>query len=188
MAISILRGVLEASATKGSTKLVLIALANRANKSGAAWPSLQTISGDCGLSVRQVRRALRQLELAGEIETTRSPGRKSSTYRLREPGHLVLVEPGQNRPPTRTNASLNPDRMSANPFKEPKDDPYARARLDGAATRALLSDALALVRSSVASRSFSPAGMDSQLQQIYPPDVARTAMLEFYRLTEGTGT
>lgn len=49
------------------TRMVAIALADRVNQDWQAWPSLADISRRTGLSTRQVRVHLRQLEAEGII-------------------------------------------------------------------------------------------------------------------------
>ena len=71
---------------KSSAKAVAFALLTRAGNKMVAWPSLKTLAGDAGLSVRCVRSCLRLLEQA-EIITTiprhRSDGsHTSNAYRF----------------------------------------------------------------------------------------------------------
>ena len=56
-------------------------LANRANRSGECWPSIPTIAQELKLSQATVRRAIRDLEREGLLETAqryRPNGGKSS--------------------------------------------------------------------------------------------------------------
>ena len=63
MSNSILTKVWQAGGLKGTAKLVLARLADRADDTGGSiYPSVQTIAEDCGLSVRAVQETLRQLE------------------------------------------------------------------------------------------------------------------------------
>jgi len=66
---------------KGGTKMVLVALAWRANKSGVCWPSEQTIATDSGLSRRQVRSAIAKLAASGMISVEKRRGGRN-TYRI----------------------------------------------------------------------------------------------------------
>lgn len=49
------------------TRMVAIALADRVNQEWLAWPSLEDLARRTGLSTRQVRSHLRQLETEGVI-------------------------------------------------------------------------------------------------------------------------
>jgi DNA-binding transcriptional MocR family regulator len=75
---------------KGTAKAVLVALADRSNKKGECFPSIATISNDCGFSKTAVKAALRTLKNAGYI--TSSPRKDpagdstSNLYRLRLEG------------------------------------------------------------------------------------------------------
>lgn len=59
-----------------TAKFVLVALADRANQSNKAWPSIGDIEDRTGLSERAVQKALRQLVRAGLIQIE---GRRSRT-------------------------------------------------------------------------------------------------------------
>lgn len=50
------------------TRMVALALADRVNQDWEAWPSLEDIARRTGLSTRQVRVHLRQLETEGVIQ------------------------------------------------------------------------------------------------------------------------
>lgn len=62
-------------------KFVLVALAERANDDGLAWPSVRTICDMTGACDKAVRNALKQLEQGGFIARV-SSGTRSKTYRL----------------------------------------------------------------------------------------------------------
>ncbi|WP_082782846.1 helix-turn-helix domain-containing protein [Acetobacter cerevisiae] len=62
-------------------KFVLVALAERANDEGVAWPSARTISDMTGACDKAVRNALKQLEQDGFIVRV-SSGTRSKTYQL----------------------------------------------------------------------------------------------------------
>lgn len=47
---------------------VLLALVARTNRAGFAWPSVERLAADCGLTARSVQRALQQLAWRGLIE------------------------------------------------------------------------------------------------------------------------
>jgi len=56
-----------APCASASEKLVLLALADRADDGGVAWPSMATMATRCGLSAKQVRRHIRALVHRGLI-------------------------------------------------------------------------------------------------------------------------
>lgn len=62
-------------------KLVLIALADRANDATAqCWPSIETLRQDTGASERTVQRSLAGLRLAGHISRHSDPKRKANVF------------------------------------------------------------------------------------------------------------
>jgi hypothetical protein len=80
------RALRDAERLSPGPRLVLIALADRADDKGASFPSVARLARDTGLCVRSVRGALRTLETHGLIETCRDgrrDGVDSSTYRVR---------------------------------------------------------------------------------------------------------
>lgn len=65
-----------------SARLVLRCLADHAGDSPECWPAVRTLAADCGLSDRQTRRILRELQAAGWFTTRpryRRDGGQSST-------------------------------------------------------------------------------------------------------------
>jgi len=69
--------VLEESKSTGSSRLVLISIANHASVDGdSCWPAVRTISREARISERSVQYALRELEQIGEISLIRGTGRK----------------------------------------------------------------------------------------------------------------
>ena len=78
---------------RGLEKLVLLALAHRANAEGVCWPSVGRIADDCGLSVRTVAGALNALVSGGLVTREASKGGRARTnfFRLLAPvGALKL--------------------------------------------------------------------------------------------------
>jgi hypothetical protein len=67
MSVKASSAVWQTSVTKGGELLVLLALADRANDAGMCYPGLEDIAGKSRLSIRQVRRCIRQLEKIGEL-------------------------------------------------------------------------------------------------------------------------
>lgn len=69
-------------------KLVMVALADRANEDGVCWPSVQTLAEKTGISVRGVQTTIRSLEDLGLLERQETAG-KSNRYLLKLPLHTV---------------------------------------------------------------------------------------------------
>ncbi len=71
------------SEAKKRDRLVLIALANRANENGICWPSKKTIAQDCNTHPDSVKESITRLEELGEITADRKGGRgRTSIYRI----------------------------------------------------------------------------------------------------------
>ncbi len=78
-----LRLVMEHSKARGSTYSVLIALAAHTNQNGTAWPSVERLAALARVSLRTVKRALRELEALGEITVIRQVAKRGTNlYRL----------------------------------------------------------------------------------------------------------
>ena len=74
--------------TTKANKLVLVALANRADEKGVCWPGIKGIAERCQLSERSVRYSLKALESENLIQRVHSFDEKtkrqtSNTYALR---------------------------------------------------------------------------------------------------------
>jgi Helix-turn-helix domain len=67
--------VLAHSRAEPLDRLVLLALASRANAEGACWPSLADLARRTRLSRRQLQYALQRLEALGELRVVRGRGR-----------------------------------------------------------------------------------------------------------------
>jgi DNA-binding transcriptional regulator YhcF (GntR family) len=63
-------------------KLVLLKLADNANDEGIAWPHIETIAAETGLSRSSVFKALNELENGGIVERDR--GRNEVIYRIQK--------------------------------------------------------------------------------------------------------
>lgn len=68
MSIKIMSSVWETSQHSGSSLLVLLAIADYANDSGEAWPSVSSLALKARISERQTQRTIKELEKSGEIE------------------------------------------------------------------------------------------------------------------------
>lgn len=82
-------------------KFVLVALAERANDDGIAWPSARTISDMTGACDKAVRNALKQLEQGGFIVRV-SSGTRSKTYQLSLNGGNEIPVSGTGQPARHT--------------------------------------------------------------------------------------
>lgn len=84
--------VFEHSQSQGSARLVLLAIADRADEDGHdAWPSLAWLASKAKVSERTVRRALRELEAMGELRTGRQRGGSTYTRPDRRPNAYQIV-------------------------------------------------------------------------------------------------
>jgi len=84
---------------KGSMKLLLLAIADFADDSGKAWPSVETLAQKIGMGERNTRYMLRALEDQGRLAVDVSAGPKgSSMYRI------LTQEGGQSLPPAKPNS------------------------------------------------------------------------------------
>ena len=72
MSVQAISWVLEHSKARLGARLVLLSIANHANGEGEnAWPSVSRIADEAGMSPRQVKNLLPELERLGELEIAR---------------------------------------------------------------------------------------------------------------------
>ncbi len=82
MSYEAVRQVLERSKTKGAQRLILLVIAEHADHSGIAWPSVQTIARLANCSARYVKDTIAKLK-SGELVLERGGGRgRSNRYRI----------------------------------------------------------------------------------------------------------
>jgi Helix-turn-helix domain len=75
MSIQALVWVIEHSQSRLADRCVLISIANHCDRDGDnAWPSIQTISHEAKLSVRQVQGSIARLSKMGELRVARNRG------------------------------------------------------------------------------------------------------------------
>ena len=85
MSIEIQTEVWRYSRSKGSQRLLLIAIADNCNtESRTAWPTTAYLAGKTLLTQRSIHRLVAELEELGELEIARNRGRnRSNLYRIR---------------------------------------------------------------------------------------------------------
>ncbi|MBN9690696.1 MAG: helix-turn-helix domain-containing protein [Verrucomicrobia bacterium] len=64
----------DATCDNASEKVVLLALADRANADGKCWPGIDDIAARCSLQVRGVKGIIQRLEKSGHITVVRASG------------------------------------------------------------------------------------------------------------------
>jgi hypothetical protein len=68
--VAYVQWVLDSCLVRGaSARLVLVALADRADEAGVCWPGVADVARRAGLAERQTKRLLRELEAAGQLIT-----------------------------------------------------------------------------------------------------------------------
>jgi len=144
MSCEVVRSVLKNSQMAGGCRLLMLVIAEHADPSGRAWPSLDLLAEETRLTVRHVRRLLRECEQAGELATIQGGGRRRANHyrvfpngdgnpdicdrvytretRTQAPGY-TREKPGHPRPETRTSVSLNPDTRDRGTTKNHKEPP-----------------------------------------------------------------
>lgn len=117
MSVEAMSAVFKHSASKGCTRLVLLALANEANGEGlvsAYRRSQNYLAAQANVDEQTVRRAIVTLVKLGElVRTNKGEGRQSSDYRIRLYG-LGQVEGVQDVPPALSECPPRED--NANPL------------------------------------------------------------------------
>ena len=120
---------------RSSSKLVLLALADRADDAGLAYPSIATLATDTGLDRKTVMPALAHLESLGLIACARAAG-TGSRYQLnlalaptlnREPQPVPKTGPVQKTAPvpkTGPHQSQKRDTNLSRTYQEPKYTPH----------------------------------------------------------------
>lgn len=146
MSIKVTNWVWEHSESRGGARLVLLALADRADDYGRSWPSVQDLAARCRLSPRAVQRAVAELAAIGELEVDQGGGRhRSNRYRIipkqRQIDGVTEQKPRQDdavsaeetpsscpetpsfATETPSSATQNPVRMTPEPPLEPPAEP-----------------------------------------------------------------
>ena len=87
---------------------VLAALGAFADRSGKCWPATTTLAQKLGISDRQVRTGLRNLEACGHLCTEHRPGRRSVYLLVREPANPGTLPSGVNPGTSASGVGDNP--------------------------------------------------------------------------------
>ena len=96
MSYQAVSAVLLAKEPKGISRLVLVVLAECANKNAVCWPSMATIAERSGISVRHAKRVVHALEKSGHVSIERGNGvSHPNKYRLLNSDTGVTVQPTQ---------------------------------------------------------------------------------------------
>lgn len=111
MSVHVTAYVWEHSAQSGTDLLLMLAIADMANKEGVAWPSVPTLSRFIRMSERSVQRTLASLEASGELEVQRNRGPNGThLYRVKMNQSLPLFTP--DTLPTGGDVKLSPDKLT----------------------------------------------------------------------------
>lgn len=90
MSVESIARVLNHSRAKGTTKLVLIGIANH-DGDGGSWPSVATLARYANTSERSVQRAIEELVDLGEVVVHRNEGGTRDTRPDRRPNRYVIT-------------------------------------------------------------------------------------------------
>jgi Helix-turn-helix domain len=83
MSLEAMTWVIKHSKQKASSRFVLMMIANHAHADGTgSYPRVGTLAKECGMSERQVKRTLPELEASGELVVFWSKGRKPHEYAI----------------------------------------------------------------------------------------------------------
>jgi len=114
-----------------TAKIVLLRLADHADRHGHCWPGLPSLARSCGMNYRTVRRQLQHLESGGYVVIRRSGG-VVNRYELNlatrgtesgvDPGHNALT-PGAESPGYPGQSALGPGAHNPPNHQEPSIEP-----------------------------------------------------------------
>lgn len=126
MSIDLIKWVWTETETTGSTRLVLLVLADQANDQGYCWPSMKTISKKANLSRRYVINILRELEEKGLLQKRKRLDENgdytSNMYRLVMNNSSLGSEQEDTTPGEQEDTTVV-NRGSLKPSLNPKDEP-----------------------------------------------------------------
>lgn len=92
MSFIAIKWALQQKVRNGTARAVLMALADRSDKSGVSWPSQATIGDDTGFTDRAVRKAMKQLEADGLIKRQKRGTNKNGGGRTSD---LITLSMGE---------------------------------------------------------------------------------------------
>lgn len=128
MSIRVMTWVWDHSRSRGTDRLVLLAIADAASDSGGdAWPSVPTLARKAGVDERTVQRSVQRLVKLGELAVKPAAGQHGvNVYRVvmtpRQSATPGAVPPPAERHPTNTANGAEPDedpRQSVTPGNLP---------------------------------------------------------------------
>lgn len=86
--------VFETSGISGGARLIMLALADRANDDGEAWPGIADIAKRAELSERHTKRIIKKLVADGLVEIQRGGGRsRTNRYQLKGDVGVTVCDP-----------------------------------------------------------------------------------------------
>lgn len=120
MSIDVMSWVLRHSEETLGSRLVLLALADRASDDGTgAWPSVDTLARDARISRRSVQRCLRELEASGAIATTGTRDNGARIYRVNmSPPRGVILDVEGATSSTAGGDTVSPEPSLLQPSKD----------------------------------------------------------------------
>ena len=91
MSLKAMQAVWEQSASKGTARVILLALADHANEHMTAYPSLATLARYANVTRRNAIAAIERLITIGELEVVGQGRRNVNIYRIILPGKIVAT-------------------------------------------------------------------------------------------------
>lgn len=141
MSIRVMSHVWEHSDARLGARLVLLAIADFANDTGMAWPSVETLAAKSRISPRQVQRILRQLVDSGDLILHQNAGPHGChlyqvvlTKNSGEDRHIVRGDKSSgvtNSAGGVTNPAKNMSKMSPEPSIEPSKNHQSKKARSG---------------------------------------------------------
>lgn len=129
MSIAVMSAIWKNGPNDQSALLVMLVLGDHADDYGTCWPSMSLVASKARMSVRNVRRVVRQLEADGWISTQIGTGRGNPTRFKIKADKLTAFsnrddKGGQTEPERGTNNALKGDiAMSAEPSRNHQLEP-----------------------------------------------------------------
>jgi hypothetical protein len=115
MSARVQAAVWEHSRATGSAFVVMLRLAERADRQGCAWPGVESLARDCRCSRSTVKRSLKELQALGELEVVVKGGGRRADRRYATNLYKVLVHTAQDEPPGLPDGPQSACSRSTNP-------------------------------------------------------------------------